>query len=54
MHFGLGNETLMKRVQILWSSGLKEELKDVPADAIYTLVEGQGIKETIKLPTPGK
>ena len=44
----------MKRVQILWPSGFKEELKDVPADAIYTLVEGQGIKETVKLPAPGK
>jgi hypothetical protein len=54
LHFGLGSERVMKRVQILWPSGLKEELKDVPADAIYTLVEGQGIKETVKLPAPGK
>jgi hypothetical protein len=29
-------------------------LKDLPADAIYTLVEGQGIKETVPLPEPGK
>ena len=54
LHFGLGGERLMKRVQILWPSGLKEELKDLPADAIYTLVEGQGIKETVPLPEPGK
>jgi hypothetical protein len=54
LHFGLGSEGLMKRVQILWPSGLKEEIKDVPADAIYTLVEGQGVKETLKLPAPGK
>jgi hypothetical protein len=54
LHFGLGSERVMKRVQILWPSGFKEELKDVPADAIYTLVEGQGIKETVKLPAPGK
>ena len=54
LHFGLGSETLMKRVQIAWPSGLKEEFKDVPGDAIYTLVEGLGIKETIKLPAPGK
>jgi hypothetical protein len=54
LHFGLGSERVMKRVQILWPSGLKEEIKDLPADAIYTLVEGQGIKETVKLPAPGK
>jgi hypothetical protein len=40
----------MKRIQILWPSGLKEELKNIPADAIYTLIEGHGITETIKLP----
>jgi hypothetical protein len=26
----------------------------VPADAIYTIFEGQGIKETSKLPAPPK
>lgn len=54
LHFGLGSEQLIKRVTILWPSGLKEELKDVPADAIYTVVEGQGIKGSIKLPSPSK
>jgi hypothetical protein len=54
MHFGLGRDTVMKRIQIQWPSGLKEELKNVPGDAIYTLIEGEGIKETIKLPPPGK
>jgi hypothetical protein len=54
LHFGLGSETLMKRVQILWPSGLKEEIKDLSADAIYTLVEGQGVKGIVKLPAPDK
>ncbi len=54
LHFGLGSEKLIKRIQILWPSGLTEEIKDTPADAIYTLVEGQGIKATVKLPAPGK
>jgi hypothetical protein len=53
VHFGLGSEATMKKVQIQWPSGLKEELKNVPADAIYTIVEGQGIQNTIKLPPPG-
>jgi enediyne biosynthesis protein E4 len=54
LHFGLGDAAIMTRVQIRWPSGLVEDLKDVPADAIYTIVEGQGIKETVKLPPPPK
>jgi hypothetical protein len=54
LHFGLGSERLIKSVTILWPSGLKEGVKDVPADAIYTLVEGQGIQGSFKLPSPGK
>ncbi|MGA9670017.1 MAG: CRTAC1 family protein [Terracidiphilus sp.] len=54
LHFGLGSERLIKSVTILWPSGLREQLNDIPADAIYSLVEGQGIKGTIKLPEPGK
>ena len=53
LHFGLGAETTMKKIQIQWPSGLKEELKNVPADAIYTIVEGRGIQNTVKLPPPG-
>ena len=54
LHFGLAGDAVMKRVQIQWPSGLKEELKDVPADAIYTLIEGHGIAETTRLPPPAK
>ena len=54
LHFGLGGDAVMKRVQIQWLSGLKEELKNIPADAIYTIIEGQGIKETTKLTPPAK
>jgi hypothetical protein len=50
LHFGLGAATTLAQVEIRWPSGLVENLKDVPADALYTIVEGQGIKETIKLP----
>jgi len=52
LHFGLGSATTMTHVQIRWPSGLIEDLKDVPADAIYTIVEGRGIQQTTKLPTP--
>ncbi len=50
LHFGLGAESTMKKIEIDWPSGLKEELKNVSADAIYTIEEGRGIQNTIKLP----
>jgi hypothetical protein len=43
----------MSKVEIRWPSGTVEVLKDVAADAIYTVVESEGIKDTIKLPPPG-
>lgn len=52
LHFGLGSDARMKRVLIEWPSGLKEELKNVQGDAIYTVVEGKGITGTIKLRPP--
>jgi hypothetical protein len=52
LHFGLGAEATMKKVEIQWPSGRTEELKNVAADAIYTIVEGKGIQNTIKLLPP--
>jgi hypothetical protein len=49
LHFGLGSAGVMKRVRIRWPSGLNEEFRDVPSDALYTLVEGRGITQTSKL-----
>ncbi len=45
VHFGLGADTIMKTVEISWPSGKKETLQDVPADFIYTIVEGSGIQQ---------
>jgi hypothetical protein len=34
----------------MWAGfGRVEELKDVPADAVYTIVEGGGIKSAMEL-----
>jgi enediyne biosynthesis protein E4 len=54
LHFGLGGEAKMPQVEIRWPSGLKEELKNVAGDAIYTITEGKGITNTIELPPPDK
>ncbi len=53
LHLGLAGEATMQQVQILWPSGRTETLTDVPADFIYTIVEGEGIKEKIALPPVG-
>jgi enediyne biosynthesis protein E4 len=53
LHFGLGpNTSKIETVVIRWPNGNTEELKNVAADAIYTVVEGAGIKEQTPLPAP--
>jgi hypothetical protein len=37
-------------VEILWPSGKIEALSNVPADFIYKVVEGEGIKDKAALP----
>jgi len=52
LHFGLGSDPVMNKVKVQWPSGMTQEFQDVAADAIYEIVEGQGIKKTITLPAP--
>jgi len=52
LHFGLGGDSVMDKVEIRWPNGNVETLQKVPADAIYTITEGQGITGTTKLPPP--
>lgn len=49
LHFGLGSESTIKQVKIEWPSGLSEQFENLPADKIYTIVEGEGIKQTTNL-----
>jgi hypothetical protein len=42
----------MTEVEIRWPSGKVEVLRDLPADVIYTIVEGQGIVGKTPLPPP--
>ena len=51
LHFGLGDETNLNEVQIRWPSGTIQILRDVPADFIYTVVEGSGILDKTALPS---
>ncbi len=49
-HFGLGKSDKIDEVTVRWPNGQSEVLKDLAADFIYTLVEGQGIKDRVALP----
>jgi hypothetical protein len=53
LHFGLGSDAVINRVEVHWPSGLKQTFTDVAADAIYEIVEGRGIARTLALPAPG-
>lgn len=50
LHFGLGSEDKMSSVEIFWPSGKTEIIRDLPADFIYTIVEGQGVHKRTPLP----
>jgi hypothetical protein len=52
LHFGLGRSTKIDSVEIRWPSGRLETLENLPADAIYTIVESSGIRDTKPLPAP--
>ena len=50
LHFGLGADAKMDEVTVRWPNGESETFKDVPADFIYTIVEGKGIEGKVALP----
>jgi hypothetical protein len=52
LHFGLGSDAVMGKVEVEWPSGLKQEFTDVAADAIYEIKEGQAIRKVSPLPAP--
>jgi enediyne biosynthesis protein E4 len=51
LHFGLGPNNQMTEVNIRWPNGALEVLRDLPADFIYTIVEGEGIRHMTPLPS---
>ena len=53
LHFGLGTAVKVDSVEVRWPNGVLEKLENVAADAIHTVVEGAGIRDTKALPPPG-
>jgi enediyne biosynthesis protein E4 len=39
VHFGLGQENVAQRIEIRWPSGIRQTLKDIPADQILQIDE---------------
>ena len=50
LHFGLGSEATINKIEVLWPSGLRQEFSEIQADAIYEIKEGEPIRETTTLP----
>ncbi len=46
LHFGMGAHTTVDKVEILWPSGKKDTLSNLPADSIYPVVEGEGVQQS--------
>jgi len=44
LHFGLGKQDRIDRVEVRWIGGGVDVLKDVPADRLLTIQEGKGIR----------
>lgn len=51
LHFGLGSEPIINKIEVLWPSGLRQEFSEIHADAIYEINEGEPIRKTTALPT---
>jgi hypothetical protein len=45
LHFGFAQRNIMDTVEVSWPNGKKEIIKDLPADFIYTIIEGEGVKQ---------
>jgi hypothetical protein len=50
LHFGLGREATIAKIEVRWPSGQTQEFHNVAADAIYEIKEGQEIRQIAALP----
>jgi hypothetical protein len=48
-HFGLGSATRADRLEIRWPDGTIEVIRDLPANYIVTVREGEGVVERVPL-----
>ncbi|MCX6379619.1 MAG: ASPIC/UnbV domain-containing protein [Armatimonadetes bacterium] len=48
VHIGLGSAKQADKIEVRWTSGLRQTLTNIVGDRFLTLVEGQGVTETGK------
>jgi len=53
VHFGLGEESVVRRLTVTWPSGVVQSAEDLPADRRYTFTEPAGPPTAPKAPPPG-
>ena len=52
VHFGLGKAEKVELLEVRWPNGAVEALKNVPANQLVFVKEGEGIVRTVKFPVP--
>jgi hypothetical protein len=52
LHFGLAQDGVLDSVEIRWPDRQVETLRNLSADFIYTIVQGQGVTSKTALPAP--
>jgi len=45
LHFGLGKEAVISKIDVQWPSGEHQDFRNIPADAIYEIDEGKDIRK---------
>ena len=50
LHFGLGPDPVMTKVEVRWPNGVTQNFKNVSADTFYEITEGQGIRKVASFP----
>jgi len=52
VHFGLGDATRIERIDVRWTAGDVETIRDVAADQIVTVTEGKGVTARVPFSSP--
>jgi hypothetical protein len=43
LHFGLGTDAVIKKIQVQWPSGLRQEFGELASDGLYEITEGEQV-----------
>jgi hypothetical protein len=54
VHFGIGKAEKVEELEIRWPSGQLDTLKDIKANQLIWVKEGQGITRTVQFPKATK